>query len=272
MIPSLGVNNIKSTYRTGGGEAGNFEAFSITKLYSALKYIDKVYNPVASEGGYETENLEELIERAPATFKHRNRIVSRDDVTYFSKKASKKVAKVKVLSGSDEEGNIIPGLITVVIVPDLSDARPAPTEEIMQIIEAYLLKRAPNVGKLKVIGPLYFQVNVKASLVTTDIEAVSELENRIRTKIEEFLHPLKGGKEGNGWDFGQVPSTSNFYSLLSDLNGVSYIEEIDVTLKAENGSLEKPSKFSESYNIPNSALPCNGMHEINVFWQTEREE
>jgi hypothetical protein len=266
MIPPVGINNIKSSYRTGGGEAGNFEAFSITKLYSSLKYIDNVYNPVSSEGGSETENLEELVERAPATFKHRNRAVSGEDITYLTKEAYEKVTKVKVLSGSDEEEKNAPGLITVVVLPDFPGSRPAPTAEIIQIVEAYLNERAPNVGRLKVVGPLYYQVNVKALLVSTDLEAVSEVESRVRTGIEQFLHPLKGGKEGNGWNFGQIPSISSFHFLLSDINGISYIEKIDITLKDENGSLVELSK------LPKRAMPCNGKHEISVLWKAEGEE
>ena len=190
-----------------------------------------MYNPVASEGGARTESLEELVARAPVTFKHRGRAVSSEDIICFTKEASQKVAKVKVLSGSDEKGNRVPGLITVVIVPDLPEPKPVPTAEILQIVEAYLKERTPNIGKLKVAGPVYYEVNVRAELVTTDLEALSEIENRVKSKVEEFLHPLKGGKKGKGWDFGQIPSTSDFYSFLSDLSGVSYIKDLYIASK-----------------------------------------
>ena len=197
-----------------------------------------------------TESLEELVERAPATFKHRGRAVSREDIIHLTKEASQKVAKVKVLSGSDEEGNSVPGLMTVVIVPDLPDPKPAPTAEILQIVEAYLKERTPNIGKLKVAGPIYYQVNVKAELVTTDLEAVSEIENQVKRKIEEFLHPLTGGTEGKGWDFGQIPSTSDFYSLLSDISGVSYVKDLDITFKAENEIPEKSPEPCRRHTLP----------------------
>lgn len=272
MVPPLGMNNIKASYRTGGGEAGNLEAFSVIKLYSALKHVDAVYNPAASEGGTRTESLEELVERAPATFKHRDRAVSMEDVIYLTKEASRKIGKVKVLSGSDEEGNRMPGLMTVVIVPDLPDPKPAPTTEILQIVETYLKERTPNIGKLKVTGPVYYKVNVSAELVTTELEAISEIETRVKRRVEEFLHPLTGGTEGNGWDFGQLPSTSDFYSLLSDLSGVSYIKELDITLKAEDGIPEKLPGPSGRRTLPESTLPCSGKHEINMLWKSEREE
>lgn len=270
MIPPMGMDNIKASYRTGGGEAGNLEAYSITKLYSALKHVDAVYNPATSEGGTRTESLEELVARAPATFKHRDRAVSREDIIQLTKEASQKVAKVKVLSGSDEEGNSVPGLITVVIVPNLPDPKPVPTAEILQIVEAYLKERAPNIGKLKVAGPVYYQVNLRAELVTTKLEAVSEIETQVKRRVEEFLHPLTGGTKGKGWDFGQIPSTSDFYPLLSDINGVSYVKEPDISFKTENGISEKPPEPFGRLTLPR--LPFSGKHEINLLWKSEREE
>lgn len=272
MIPPLGMNNIKASYQTGGGEAGNLEAFSVMKLYSALKHVDSVYNPADSEGGTRTESLEELVERAPATFKHRNRAVSVEDIINLTKEASQKIGKVKVLSGSDEEGNRVPGLMTVVIVPDLPNPKPAPTTEILQIVESSLKEKAPNIGKLKVAGPVYYQVNVKAELITTDLEAVSEIENQVKRKIEEFLHPLKGGKKGEGWDFGHIPSTSDFYSLLSGLSGVSCVKDPEITFKTENETPEKLPGPSGRCTLSESILPCSGKHEINLLWKSEREE
>ncbi len=272
MVPPLGMNNIKASYRTGGGEAGNLEAFSTMKLYSALKHIDTVYNLTASEGGTRTESLEELATRAPATFKHRGRAVSEEDIIQLTKEASQKVAKVKVLSGSDEEGKRVPGRITVIIVPDLLEPKPVPTVEILQIVEADLEKRTPNIGKLKVVGPIYCPVNVRAELFTKNLEAISEIETRVKRRVEEFLHPLTGGKKGEGWDFGQKPSKSDFYSFLSDISGVSYVKDLDINFEAENGTPEKPLEPSGRRKLPIPTLPCSGKHDINLLWKAEGEE
>jgi hypothetical protein len=68
---------------------------------------------------------------------------------------------------------------------------------------------------------------------------------------------LKGGKNGEGWDFGQIPSNSDFY-FLSDLSGVSYIKDLYIPPRPRN--------------LPESTLPCSGKHEINLLWKAEREE
>jgi hypothetical protein len=270
MVPPLGMNNIKASYRTGSGEAGNLEAFSITKLYSTLKHVDAVYNPAASEGGTRTESLEELVARAPAIFKHRGRAVSEEDIIQLTKEASQKVAKVKVLSGSDEEGKRVPGQITVVIVPDIQDPKPIPTAEILQIVDTYLNKRTPIIGTLKVVGPIYYQVNVRAKLCTKNLEAICETETKVKKSIEEFLHPLTGGSKGKGWDFEQKPSKSDFYSFLSNISEVIYVKDIDINFEAENGTPEKPPELSGCLKLTRPTLPCSGKHEINLFPEAER--
>lgn len=213
-----------------------------------------------------------MVERAPAIFKHRGRAVTAEDIVYFAKEASEKVAKVKVFSGLDEKGNSVPGLITVAIVPDIQELRPAPKGELIQIVEAYLKKIAPNIATLNIVGPVYYEVNVKAKLVITNCENVNKIKNEVKTKIEEFLHPLKGGKKGNGWDFGQVPSESDFYSLLSYLNGVSYVQKIDVAFTTESEASGKSSELLKSQSFSELYLPLNGKlalpssgHDITVI-------
>lgn len=271
MLPPLGMNNIEASYQIGGGEAGNLDPFSITKLYSAVKFVDGVYNPAASEGGSRPEDMEKLVERATARFKHRDRAVSREDIICLTKEAAKKVAKVNVLSGLDESGKSVPGLMTVIIVPDSSELQPLPANELIQIVETYLKERAPTIGRLNITGPLYYQVNAKISLITSDSKALNEIEAKIKTKIEEFLHPLKGGKKGTGWEFGQLPSDSDFYLLLSSLSGVSHIKKVDLTFKNEKEECEMQLESSGPCSIPKSALPCNGKHEVKVSWQVKGE-
>ncbi|NOY64222.1 MAG: hypothetical protein GXO97_02305 [Nitrospirae bacterium] len=75
MIPPAGSDNIRISYRTGGGERGNISAGEIKELQSSLPSIDSVYNPVASAGGCDTEDTEALLGRGSRSVRHRNRAV-----------------------------------------------------------------------------------------------------------------------------------------------------------------------------------------------------
>ncbi len=58
MVPPIGSDNIKATYSIGGGKSGNFDALKISKLQSSIAFVDKVFNPIGSSGGTETEDLD----------------------------------------------------------------------------------------------------------------------------------------------------------------------------------------------------------------------
>ena len=272
MIPPIGLNNIISSYRIGGGEAGNFDAFSISKPYSSIKYVDSAYNPIASDGGCETEPIENLMRRAPATFKHRMRAVSADDFIWLAKKASHQVARVKVLSdfnGSKKDGM---GWTTIVIVPESSDPKPMFSTELKHRVEIYLKNRCSNVGKLRVIGASYWRVDVTAEVVANNMESMPSIEFEARTKIAEFLHPLKGGVDGKGWDFGNTLSISDIYSLLEPIEDVEHVKNVTITFRDEKEILLQLNDPTEMATLPESTLPFSGEHEITVGWQSEKEE
>lgn len=79
-IPRAFDNGISATYRVGGGEQGNVQAYTITELGSNIASIDSTFNPVSSTVlGHEKETLEEIRENAPASLRTKNRAVTLQD-------------------------------------------------------------------------------------------------------------------------------------------------------------------------------------------------
>ena len=66
LIPPPGQNNVRLTYRTGGGEQGNREAGAIAELRSAVMYVDGVANHEPAQGGAGPEPIERLKGADPA--------------------------------------------------------------------------------------------------------------------------------------------------------------------------------------------------------------
>ena len=58
--PPPGQNNVRITYRTGGGEQGNREAGVIAELKAAVMYVDGVTNCEPAQGGAGPEPIERL--------------------------------------------------------------------------------------------------------------------------------------------------------------------------------------------------------------------
>lgn len=270
MIPPKGLNNIKATYSAGGGRSGNIKSLKISKLHSAISFVDKVYNPVSSDGGADTEEIDKLLIRAPTVLKHRHKAVALEDFQWLAKEASMKVAMVKVLPNFNVEGNYQTGRVGVVIVPDSTISKPVPSSELKRRVETYLRDRCSNVMTLNVIPPSYIKIDISAVLITKTIESKPVIEYEARKKIVEFLHPLTGGEDGDGWEFGSVPCISDIYSIFERINYVDYVKKVTVVLQAEGSS--KVVVLTDTSNIiklPEYVLPFSGKHTITAQWEPE---
>ena len=271
MVPPIGANNIRATYSIGGGRQGNLDASMISKLQSSIAFVDKVFNPVSSEGGSETEDIESLLNRAPVVLKHRNRAMAAEDYEWLAKEASRNVSRVKVLPNFSPEGKFSTGWVTVIIVPESLDPQPVPSTELKRQVTEYLTARCPAVVNLKVMPPSYVKIDVGAELVTSVIDATATVEMEARRKISEFLHPLTGSAEGKGWGFGFAPCISDIYSILEKIEDVDHVNNVTVGLH-DSSKVMKIDDASVMVKLPEYALPCSGEHEITVKWENSKKK
>jgi Baseplate J-like protein len=263
MIPPIGRNNIKATYSIGGGSPGNLEVSKISKIQSAIFFVDNVINPVASDGGTETEEIDALIERAPVMLKHRDRAVALQDFEWLTKEASRKVSRVKVLPNINPDGEFQTGCVTVIIVPESRDTKPLPSPELRHIVLSYLKERCSDAITLKVIQPFYVKIRISASIISRTIDAIPVIEQRAKAIITEFLHPLKGGKDMLGWSFGAAPCISDIYSILESIEDVDYVDNVTILFHIEKESrVIEINDASGGARIPEYALLYSGEHDI----------
>jgi hypothetical protein len=274
MVPPIGTDNIKVTYSIGGGKSGNIDASKISKLQSSIAFVDKVFNPIGSSGGTETEDIESLLKRAPTIFKKRDRATAIEDYEWLAKKASDQIARVKALPNFNSEGKFSTGWVTVVIVPESSSSKPVPSSELKRRVTSYLKERCPTVVTLRVIPPHYVKIDVSAELITASIDAIPVIEKAARNNISEFLHPLSGNTERKGWNFGCSICISDIYSVLEQIADVDYVNKVIINLyddSNDTGSSMKLSDESSVAKLPAYALPYSGEHEITVtFKSTEK--
>ena len=256
MIPPTGKDNLRCTYKAGGGIRGNLGSGKISKLRSNIPYVDSVTNPVASEGGTDQENLDEIKIRAPRTIRHRNRAVTFKDYEWIAKEASPKVARVKCLPVSNPLKQFKPGWVTVIIVPDLIENKPLPTEELLEEVRNYVFERtasnliSPDIAQVNVIPPNYLGVNVLVDVAFKSISEAKITESRISEKLDRFFHPLTGGPHGKGWEFGRNVYVTEVYEMLEKVKGVDYVKDIQIDANLQIVNMKLKSPFTVSYNFP----------------------
>ncbi|ROO61563.1 putative phage baseplate assembly protein [Micromonospora sp. Llam0] len=252
VVP-LGQNNVRITYRTGGGEQGNRPAGTVVTLKSAVPYLDSVTNHEPASGGAGWEPLDRVRARGPKALRHRDRAVTVDDFVDLAFESSAEVARAQAVppSGFDpfnlwldpdeqpggEHRQADVGGIGVIVVPVSVAARPAPSLGLLRQVDQHLRARcAPTVG-LWVAGPEWIEVTVTATVVATTPESAGLVRARVEQTLDRFLHPLTGGPDGTGWAFGRKPHRSDLYAAVTAVDGVDHVRELAVAQVAESEAL-----------------------------------
>jgi hypothetical protein len=275
MVPPIGKDNIIATYQAGGGSRGNVAAGQISALRTTIPFVDSVLNPSAAGGGSDTELVESAIERGPRSIKHRGRAITAEDFEQLAREASQAVARVKCLPTFNDQGEYETNWVTVIIVPGSADARPVPSPQLRYRVEQYLRERAAStvafLQQVKVSGPAYVEVSVTADIYPQTIDLAPQVEADSVAALEGFLHPLTGGYQQAGWEFGRLPCLSDFYSLLEAIEGMDHIENLRMTLRAVTPSgvqVDEPRVVTEErqldVEVPVYTLVYSGEHKFDV--------
>jgi hypothetical protein len=253
MIPPIGRDNIKASYKTGGGVKGNLSAGEISAIRTPLAGIDRVTNNEPAEGGSDTETLEQIFERGPNIIRSLDRAVTEEDFERLAKAASSFIARTRCFLKDNR--------LKVVVIPKGEGDRPKPSPGLLRTVERYIEeKRLSTISSadLEILEPTYKEVSVTASIIPESMDIAVPLETEIMKKLKEFLHPLTGGSEGRGWEFGRDIHISEVYTLLEGIPGVDHVKELLL-----NGSEVNPVTVAESEMV------CSGDHKINITMDGE---
>lgn len=267
-----GQNNIRITYRTGGGAAGNRAEATITVLKSAVPYVDAVTNHERSQGGSPQESIERLYERGPRVLRHRDRAVTAQDLEDIAFDASADVARVRAVLPSRFDpfdlwldpaaptpraghADADAGRVGVIVVPDSAATRPVPSLGLLRQVQAHLQARAPATAELWVAGPEWIQVTVTATVVPLSLEVAEPVRGRVRAALDRYLHPLTGGPDGRGWAFGRKPHRSDLFAVAEAVDGVDHVRTLTVAAQAQSQDLGDRLTGVLNRALPDAAQP-----------------
>ena len=237
-IPPAGKTNIVArTYRAGGGTKGLCAKLTLTELKTTLPLIDKVTNYESSAGAADQENIDNVAMSGPLRIKSRDRAVTVEDYEWLAREAATEVAKSRCLAltsadsllAANPPGND-PGWLTVIVVPGGHEAQPLPTEGLINTVKDYLGQRSlPTLAtRIDVIGPRYVSVDVSAEVVPRRMAEAKTVEKRVFDQLTAFLHPLSGGPDGNGWEFGRDIYLSEIAAVVQATEGVDRVRSLIV--------------------------------------------
>ena len=232
-VPVQKMENIKINYHSGGGEAGNLKEGAINSLLNNMPYIGNVRNIKPTCGGCNKQELSETATLGPAVLRNRGRAVTANDYENIVRYNFNDARKVKCIPNVDRNGELRYGDITIVVM-----CRDFRNEhyilDLCSDIRLFLADRAfcgvSGSNGIHVVPPQLLNVNVSCDLVIDGMGAAMKTEMETNNSIVKYLDPFDGF-DGRGWEIGEVPRPAHFYSSIKKIDGVKYIEKINLEWK-----------------------------------------
>jgi predicted phage baseplate assembly protein len=247
----------------------------VISLKTSVAGVDTVTNHEPAGGGANTELLAQALERGPQAIKHRHRAIAREDFEWLARQASSTIAKVKCLPTTNQDGEFETGWVVVIVAPHSQEPQHLPSAELLRQVQRYVAERCPNVvsaaNKLLVTGPAYVEVSVTADVFATSIDVLSQVQSEAIKSVKKFLHPLTGGPEGAGWDFGRLVCLSDIMALLEAVPNVDHVDNVTMQLRdvKTNSARTITDEVLLSATLPPYAMIFSGEHNVTVTFQAQ---
>ena len=230
------VANVSArTYRWGGGAAGNAGADKITSLESAIPFVSSVTNMRPSEGGDDAETLDQAKARAPLEIRSRSRAVTADDFEYLARRTpGARIRRAKALplhhpqieprrptGGSGPLTLVpVPGVVTVLVVPESRDPKPVLREETRLRVARWLEEHRLISTEVLVAPARFRRVEIEARVIAKPDADSGRVQRELLDRLLSYFHPLTGGDNQDGWEFGRAIFFSETYRQILTLDGV----------------------------------------------------
>lgn len=278
-LPSGEVNIKATTYRSGGGSAGNAGANKLTSLQSAIPFVESVTNLRPAIGGEDEESIEKVKQRAPQAIRTLSRAVTVCDFeTLATQTPGARIRRAHALplhhpqleplrpTGSGLPATVapIPGVVTILVVPEnlQSNPKPMPTEDTLKLVGRWLNQHRLITTELYVAAPRYRKVEIEARIIAKPTASSGQLAGELERMLQNYFHPLRGGHDGNGWEFGGTISFAEVYRRILNTAGVDHLTDGIVTIRVD----DKLSPPCQDIPLNEDELVFSERHRIVVSY------
>jgi hypothetical protein len=219
---------IVCSYDHGGGVQGNVAIGALSRVVNGPDGLT-VTNPIPTWGASNAETVPEAERRIPEEVRHREVAASKED---FEKLVARvpgvEVGRAEVLPllNPDLPGQTAEGTVTVMVIPRRDPRQPdapRPDRLFLETVCAYLEPRRVLTTELHIRGPVYRQIGLGIGVQPVPGQAEGPLVERVRRAVLDFLSPLVGGFDGDGWPLNRTVEPAEIQAAASRVPGVAKI-------------------------------------------------
>jgi len=266
---STDPNVVARSYRAGGGIQGNVAANSITQPQTSVPSVDTVKNYDPATGGTDEESVADAKLRATLALQSKDRAVTPEDFQYLATQApgaNVKRAFALALFHPNFPNGPIPGVVTVIVVPNSPDPAPTPNQTTLKAVCAYLDTHRLLTSEVYVVGPVYRKIKIQVQLAVDPSFDLATVKNTVQSNLTTFFDPLKGGTDGTGWPFGGTIYYSDVYRVIIQTSGVQRIQDNQLLIFLD----DQLQTFCRDVPIKSGELLYNDPagHEVDVSYST----
>lgn len=264
-VPSKGIEIQALEYETSRGDQGNLPACSRWAVKEEKAEGLTINNFKPTVDGKKEESIDEAFKRFIRDLKVPYRAVTSEDFEYIARETpGLRIAQAKVIPNFDPYRQVEKeGVVTVVIIPfsplDIIETPPEPSLGFREAVARHLEKHRLLGTRVYVVSPKYVRVEVKVILGISKGFFEQEVRKTVLGKLNHYLHPAKGGKNGKGWPVGKPVYRSEIYRLIMETEGVSLIQKMNIS--SQNGAnLDENGDLKLTW----SSTVYSGEHSVEI--------
>ena len=259
------ANIVASVYRFGGGKRGIVGTGSVKALQTFVDGVDSVTNLQPTLGGTDEESLSDAKLRAPQTLKSKNRAVTAEDFEFLAEQTPAvriRRAKALPLVHPKFSGMPIPGVVTVIVVPESDAPNPIPGDATLALVCAHLNVHRLLTSEVYVVAPKYRLVQIDANIVVKPDSDLSVVKKAVEQALAGWFHPLTGGADGTGWPFGGTIFYSDVYRVVLQIPGVARLLDNQLVIWLD----KQRQDFCRDVPLNDGELTYSLAHQISVSY------
>ncbi len=246
-------------------------AGSISKLFKPNAAIKVLSQPYASFNGRMEEDSPVFANRVSERLRHKNRAITLWDYERLVLEEFPFLYKVKCLNHTNEDTELAPGSVRVVVVPNMRNLKagnlfqPKVSNGIRSKIKKFLCKLNSDFVDLKVENPRYeaIEVNCKVQFFQERYDKLF-YQNQLKEDIKQFLAPW-AFDASKGVDFGGSLHQSVILNFVENLPYVDYVTDFILDVYFDDGSPPRNQVSEVVAATSRSILTSYQDHNINLI-------